>query len=69
MMAMTESHPEAMDIEMFPVVVEGVVDRPWKGDVAQGGKSEGMRGRFCDWEKCHIIMFRAQTEYCRIFKW
>jgi hypothetical protein len=21
-----------MGIEMFPVVIEGVVDRPWKGD-------------------------------------
>jgi hypothetical protein len=34
MMTMAKSNPEAMGIERFSVVIEGVVDRTWKGDVA-----------------------------------
>ena len=57
-----------MCIEMFPVVIEGVVDRPWKGDRCSGGKSEGKSGRFRDWEKCRIIMFNAQTAFCKNYR-
>jgi hypothetical protein len=29
---MTKLNPEAMGIETFRIVFEGVPDRPWKGD-------------------------------------
>ena len=41
MMAMAKSNPEAMGIEMFPIVIEGVVDWPWKGDRCTGREKRG----------------------------